>query len=912
VSSVQTGIIETRIPSRLDRLPWSRFHWRIVFGLGTAWVLDGLEVTIVASVASRMTQHGSGIHIGAGGIGIAAALYVAGACSGALFFGELTDRFGRKKLFMVTLGVYMVSTAITAVSFFPIFFYIFRFLTGTGIGGEYAAINSAIDELIPARARGGVDLIINGSYWVGSIIGSALAIFFLDTTIFPVDVGWRLTFAIGLVLGTVVLLVRRHVPESPRWLFIHGREQEAEAVVGRIEAEIREETGAGLEPVDKTLTVRQRKTIGFGTIARTAIKVYPKRSILCIALFVGQAFIYNGITFNLGTLMGTFFHVASGFVPVFIIIFAASNFLGPLALGRLFDTVGRIPMITGTYLGSAALGLLLAGLFIQRGLLGQWTFIIVLIATFFLASAGASAAYLTSSEIFPMETRALAIAFFYAIGTAVGGITGPLLFGPLIATKARDLVGVAFLIGSVLMGAGGISEVFFGVKAEQAQLEDIAKPLTAEEAEREQPGRGAPVGAGVAGRGVAKAPLALEAQRARQQSAEERARAALERARAAEHRALAHEHLASAAAGDEEAARRAETESVLAEAAQAMALAHEERAVAADERATLDGSDRAGGGPMAGGEPGPGDPGASAASGGSAAGEVDRAARGEPAAGAGRAAAGHRARAAEHRARSHEQEAQALTAGDEQEEGRHGALAAAALERGREAEQLALAAEGGEERAAMHEAWATMHAERARAYEAQARGEHASLAWRAAEVAAERARAIAFRVEAAQHRAEAEDERREGERAAEAGRRRAEEVEQGEREALQEAERRAAREAAEARVRARLELRRRREAGFRRYLPGPGRLGTPPGITALPPFPEEALDNEIMAIERAVQEHGPTERGELARLLGARYWGPGVFAEALRQAVAEGSVRRLSWGIYGPPEDAAGRGRSPG
>ncbi|MGH9067746.1 MAG: MFS transporter [Acidimicrobiales bacterium] len=365
----------------------------------------------------------------------------------------------------------------------------------------YAAINSAIDELIPARARGRADLIINGSYWLGSIIGSALAILFLDKAIFPADIGWRLTFAIGIILGTIVLVIRRHIPESPRWLFIHGFDERAEELVDRIESDVEEETGADLEPVEKTLTVRQRRTVGFWEIAKTAVLAYPRRSILCISLFVGQAFIYNGITFNLGTLMSTFFHVSSGFVPVFLIIYAASNFLGPLLLGRLFDTVGRIPMIAGTYLGSAALGLLLAGLFIQVGLLGRWTFIIVLIATFFLASSGASAAYLTSSEIFPMETRALSIAFFYAIGTAVGGIIGPLLFGPLIAAKARSLVGVAFLIGSVLMAAGGIAELFFGVKAEQAQLEDIAKPLTAEEAREGGGGAGpSPAAAGSAAR----------------------------------------------------------------------------------------------------------------------------------------------------------------------------------------------------------------------------------------------------------------------------------------------------------------------------------------------------------------------------------------------------------------------------
>jgi MFS family permease len=488
-TTAQTGTIETNIPGRLDRLPWARFHWLIILGLGTAWVLDGLEVTIVGAVASRLTESGSGIGLNAGDIGTAAAIYVVGSCLGALFFGQLTDRFGRKKLFMLTLALYLVATALTAISFTPWFFFAMRFFTGAGIGGEYAAINSAIDELIPARARGRIDLVINGSYWVGSMAGSGAALFFLDTNILPKNVGWRLAFLLGVVLAIAVMAVRRAVPESPRWLFIHGREDEAERLVDGIEHDIEQQTGQQLPEVTKTLTVRQRTAIPFREIARVAFKVYPRRSILCLALFVGQAFIYNGITFNLGTLMTTFFGVASGAVPIFTIVYAASNFTGPLVLGRLFDTVGRKPMISGTYLGSAVIGVLLGVLFMATGVLGAWTFIVIVMGTFFLASAGASAAYLTASEIFPMETRALAIAFFYAIGTAVGGITGPLLFGHLIGSKDDALVAVAFFIGAGVMALGGIAELAFGVKAEGAQLEDIAKPLTVEDAE-EDAGRG--------------------------------------------------------------------------------------------------------------------------------------------------------------------------------------------------------------------------------------------------------------------------------------------------------------------------------------------------------------------------------------------------------------------------------------
>jgi MFS family permease len=480
--SVQTGVIETNIPGRLDRLPWSRFHWLVVIGLGTVWILDGLEVTIVGSIASRLTEKGSGISIGAGGIGTAAAIYVVGACVGALFFGQLTDRFGRKKLFIVTLGLYILATVATAFAWTPWYFYLCRFFTGAGIGGEYSAINSAIDELIPARVRGRVDLIINGSYWIGSAAGSALALFLLSS-VFPKDIGWRIAFGLGAVLGLTIMLVRRHVPESPRWLFIHGKEDEAERIVSEIEQAIEREEGEDLEDVEDTIKVRQREAIPFRSIGKTAFKLYPRRAILGFALFVGQAFLYNGVTFNLGDFYSTFYGVSSSFVPVFIIVFAVGNFLGPFLLGRLFDTVGRIPMISGTYLGSAAVATVLAFLFLGETLHSPWAFEAFIFGTFFLASAGASAAYLTVSEVFPMETRALAIAFFYAIGTGAGGIAGPLLFGHLIATNSRGWVTVAFLIGAAVMALGGIAELFLGVKAEQASLEDIAKPLTAEEAE---------------------------------------------------------------------------------------------------------------------------------------------------------------------------------------------------------------------------------------------------------------------------------------------------------------------------------------------------------------------------------------------------------------------------------------------
>ena len=475
--STQTSTIETRIPARLDRLPWSKFHWRVLIGLGTVWILDGLEVTMVGSVASRLTEKGSGITISTGQIGTAAAFYVAGACIGALFFGQLTDRFGRKKLFTITLGVYIVATVATAFAPTALYFFVARFITGAGIGGEYAAINSAIDELIPARARGRVDLMINGSYWLGSAAGSAAALVLLSS-LFATNVGWRLAFGIGAVLGVGILIVRRSVPESPRWLFIHGRDDEAERIVDSIEREVREESDEKLSEPEDSMRVEQRKTISFREIAHVAFTKYPKRALLGLALFVGQAFMYNAVTFDLGTIFTEFYKVSSGTVPVFIIIFALSNFMGPLLLARLFDTVGRKPMIAGTYLISAALITVTAILF-SSGSLSKWGFQGMIVLTFFFASAGASAAYLTVSEIFPMETRALAIAFFFAVGTALGGITGPLLFGKFIASGDETQVAIGFFIGAALMALGGITEIFFGVKAEGQKLEDIAEPLTA-------------------------------------------------------------------------------------------------------------------------------------------------------------------------------------------------------------------------------------------------------------------------------------------------------------------------------------------------------------------------------------------------------------------------------------------------
>jgi MFS family permease len=361
VSDAQTGTVTTKVPARLDRLPWSRWHWMIIIGLGTVWILDGLEVTIVGNISGQLAMPGSGIHITQSQVtGFGAATYVLGACVGALFFGWLTDRFGRKKLFMVTLGVYLAATALTALSFAPWWFFLFRFLTGFGIGGEYAAINSAIDELIPSRHRGMIDIVINGTYWAGAAAGAVLTV--PVTSDLPVELGWRLCFGAGVVLGLVILLVRRNVPESPRWLFIHGHADEAEKLAGQIEERVERETGATLAEPSESITIRQRKVIGFATIARTMFTLYPRRTVLGFSLFIGQAFLYNAITFGYSQILATFFHVTKDPGYYFAVI-AVGNLLGPLVLGRLFDTVGRIPMISGTYLGSGVLLLGTAWLF---------------------------------------------------------------------------------------------------------------------------------------------------------------------------------------------------------------------------------------------------------------------------------------------------------------------------------------------------------------------------------------------------------------------------------------------------------------------------------------------------------------------------------------------------------------------
>lgn len=477
---------ETNIPARLDRLPWSKWHWLVVIGLGTVWILDGLEVTIVGAIASRLTDK-EALGLTESQIGQAASAYVAGACAGALFFGRFTDKYGRKLLFMITLGVYLLATVATAFADSFLWFAVCRFFTGAGIGGEYAAINSAIDELIPARVRGSVDLMINGSFWIGTAVGAALSLVLLDKQIFDADLGWRLAFGLGAILGVAILLVRRFVPESPRWLLIHGKPDEAEKIVSDIERQVQESTGEPLKEPDRTLKIRPRGAVTFREIAKTVFKRYPKRTIVSFSLFIGQAFLYNAIFFTYALVLTTFYKVDDASIGLYLIPFAIGNFLGPIILGRLFDTVGRKPMIAGTYIISGVLLFITAYLF-KQGSLNATTQTICWCVIFFFASAGASSAYLTVSEIFPMETRAMCIAFFYAIGTGIGGITGPLLFGKLIQGKEVDPVFWGYTLAAGLMVVAGIVQAFLGVEAARRQLEDIAEPLSAAEEEVEPGG----------------------------------------------------------------------------------------------------------------------------------------------------------------------------------------------------------------------------------------------------------------------------------------------------------------------------------------------------------------------------------------------------------------------------------------
>jgi MFS family permease len=475
------GAIRSLIPARIDRLPWSPFHTRMVVALGVAWILDGLEITVASSVTAVLTEPET-LHFTSAQAGLIATVYLLGEVFGALLFGNLSDRLGRRNLFMVTLAVYLVGSGLTALTLgngtgWVVFLYATRFIAGMGIGGEYAAINSAIDELIPARYRGRVDIAVNGTYWGGAVLGTLGTFVFLNVV--DVSLGWRLAFLLGPVLGLVILVVRRHLPESPRWQVMHGREREAEESIRYIEEEV-EHTGRTLPAVDesKAIELKPAADIGYLALLRVLFREFPGRAVLGATLMITQSFLYNAIFFTYALVLTDFFDVDSGSVPLFFIAFAVGNLAGPFVLGHLFDTIGRRKMIAFTYILSGALLAITAVLF-QAGVLNAITQTIAWSIIFFFASAGASSAYLTVSEIFPLEVRAKAIAVFFAIAQLFGAF-GPWFYGKLIGEgESTGPLFAGYLIGAGVMILGGVVAAFLGVDAEGKSLEDVASPLAA-------------------------------------------------------------------------------------------------------------------------------------------------------------------------------------------------------------------------------------------------------------------------------------------------------------------------------------------------------------------------------------------------------------------------------------------------
>ncbi|MEV7420268.1 MFS transporter [Streptomyces sp. NPDC089919] len=473
------GSVHSTVPQRMDRLPWSRFHWRVVIALGITWVLDGIEITIAGSIADRLRDD-QALGFSSSQVGLTASIYLLGEVVGALVFGRLADRLGRRNLFIVTLGVYLVGNGLTALSMNFAFFAVTRFIAGTGIGGEYAALNSAIDELIPSRHRGHADLAINGTYWLGAMIGAAANLAFLNTKLFGVDLGWRLGLLVGPAIGMAIWGLRRTLPESPRWLLTHGRAEEAEQVVDAIERQVTA-GGAHLDPVPDSEAVeyRQRPQVGYRELARILFRDYRTRSVLGFMLMVTQAFLYNAIFFTYSLILAEFYGIQDGAVAYFIFPFALGNLAGPLLLGRYFDSLGRRRMIGSTYCASGAL-LVLTGWLFAQGVLTAVTQTVLWCVIFFIASAAASSAYLTVSEVFPVEMRAQAISFFFALSMLFGGVVAPWLFATLIGEGHNPWrVFAGYTVGGVLMVLGGLTAFRWGVDAERRSLEHVATPLSA-------------------------------------------------------------------------------------------------------------------------------------------------------------------------------------------------------------------------------------------------------------------------------------------------------------------------------------------------------------------------------------------------------------------------------------------------
>jgi MFS family permease len=462
---------DTDVPQRLDRLPWSAWHWRVVVALGITWMLDGLEVTLVGAIAPVLREPDA-LGLSEGQIGATASAYLFGAIVGALVFGRLTDMFGRKRLFLVTLALYLSATAASALSWGFVSFLVFRALTGAGIGGEYSAVNSAIDELLPARLRGRADLAINSTYWLGTAIGAAMTLLVLNSGVLPHAIAWRAVFGVGAVVGLSVLFVRHHVPESPRWLLLHGRVAQADEVIRGIERQVEEAHGGPLPTSAKPAPFVAKGSVTFTAIARVLFQRHPRRTALGLSLMIAQAFAYNGVFFTYALVLARFYGVPSGRIGLYLLPFAAGNLLGPMVLGRLFDTVGRRTMVALTYIVSGVL-IGVTGYGLAHGWLTAFSQTALWCVVFFVASAAASSAYLTVSELFPVELRGMAIALFYAIGTAAGGLAAPALFGFLVQSGSRPRVFIGYLVGAVLMVLAGCVAAIFGVKAEQKSLETL-------------------------------------------------------------------------------------------------------------------------------------------------------------------------------------------------------------------------------------------------------------------------------------------------------------------------------------------------------------------------------------------------------------------------------------------------------
>ncbi len=461
------------MPLRMDRLPWAKFHWMVVVGLGVSWILDGLEIQLVSAAGYKET-----LGMTSGQVGLTATVYLIGEVVGALTFGRMTDRIGRRKLFVLTLAIYLVGSGVAGLAFSVWFLWVFRFVAGMGIGGEYTAINSAIDELIPSHYRGRVDIAINGTYWGGAMIGAVASYVLLNHSIFPANIGWRIAFFVGPVLGLVIIFIRRHIPESPRWMVTHGHGDEANRIVDEIEERVRED-GYELKPVDesKAMWIKAQERLPLSTLLEVFFKKYPRRTFLGATMMITQSFLYNAIFFTSALVLQNFYGLSESNAALYFFPFALGNLLGPLTIGHLFDTIGRRKMIFSTYVFSGSVLLLSAFLF-RAGVLNAATHTILWCVSFFFASAGASSAYLTVSEIFPLEVRGQAISYFFALAQVFGAM-GPAIFGALVG-NGTDRVPLfwGYVLGSGIMIFGGVVAWFFGVNAERQSLEDVADPLS--------------------------------------------------------------------------------------------------------------------------------------------------------------------------------------------------------------------------------------------------------------------------------------------------------------------------------------------------------------------------------------------------------------------------------------------------